>query len=48
MLRSMKRIRTKEEAELEYYRETFILNCRAFGVQGLDTPYPHFKDEEGL
>ena len=26
----------------------FILHSKAFGVPGFDTPYPKFKDSEGL
>lgn len=24
------------------------MHCKAYGLQGLDTPYPNYKNEEGL
>ena len=44
LLRSMQIVRTPEEGELEFYRQIFIMHCKAYGLQGLDTPYPNYKN----
>ncbi len=40
--------RTTEGRELSYARGVLIHTARAYGVVALDTPYPDFRDGEGL
>lgn len=40
--------RSDNDKELDFVRKLFALNCHAYGVISIDTPYVHFKNLEGL
>jgi citrate lyase subunit beta/citryl-CoA lyase len=40
--------RSDNDKELDFARKWFALNCHAFGVVSVDTPYVLFKDQDGL
>lgn len=40
--------RSDDDKEIDFARKLFALNCHAYGIVSIDTPYVHFKDMEGL
>lgn len=40
--------RSDNDKELDFVRKLFALNCHAYGVVSIDTPYVHFKNLPGL
>lgn len=40
--------RSDDDKELDFARKLFALNCHAFGVISIDTPYVHYKNIDGL
>lgn len=41
--------RSDNDQELDFARKLFALTCAAFdGIVSIDTPYVHFKNQEGL
>ena len=40
--------RSESDKELDFARKWFALNCHAYGVISIDTPYVQYKDPVGL
>ena len=40
--------RSDDDRELDFARKMFAMNCIAYGVLPIDTPYVHYKNPEGL
>ena len=40
--------RDDDYTKLDFARRMFALNCAAFGIISIDTPYVQYKDQEGL
>ena len=40
--------RSDNDKELDFARKNFAVNCHAFGITSIDTPYVQYKNIEGL
>ena len=40
--------RSDDDRQLDFARKLFALNCHAYGITSIDTPYVHYKDMQGL